>query len=36
MKRWFPGLMLLMPVAFLAACSSSGPTYALVGVPGQY
>ncbi len=36
MKRWFPSLMLLMPVAFLAACSSSGPTYALVGVPGQY
>ncbi|HVC37751.1 MAG TPA: hypothetical protein VNF46_05045 [Gammaproteobacteria bacterium] len=35
MKRWSLSLMPLILAVFLSACGSSGPTYALVGVPGQ-
>jgi len=36
MKRWSVCLIPMFLAVFLPACSSSGPTYALVGVPGQF
>ncbi|MGH8283733.1 MAG: hypothetical protein ACRESE_07810 [Gammaproteobacteria bacterium] len=35
MKRLFPSLVFLVLTVLLAACSSSGETFALIGVPAQ-
>jgi hypothetical protein len=35
MNRWFLSLLSTLTVVSLIGCSSSGPTYALVGVPGR-
>jgi hypothetical protein len=36
MNRWFLSLLSTLLAASLVACSSSGSSYALVGVPGQF